>query len=99
MGDGQATLRINHNTEDDLAGYRFYRSTASGNGYVLAADLPLAAVHPDAPAVTLTDFSRDGTWHFTVSAYDTSNNESSVGNPYGTKDIVRTALRLGRTLP
>lgn len=97
MGDGQATLRINHNTEDDLAGYRFYQATASGGPYVLGADLPLIAVHPDAPAVTLTDFSRDGTWHFTVSAYDTSNNES-VGNPYGTKDITRTALRLGRTV-
>ncbi len=93
MGAGRATIHLAANAEVDLAGYRFYRATQSGGPWTEAADL---VGTPSSPAQTLTDFPKDGTWYFVVTAYDTSDNES--GNSVEvSKTITRPATRLGRS--
>ena len=70
-----ATLTWNANSETDLAGYKVYRATASG-----AYGAPLATI----PAGTVT-YQASGlisgtTYFFTVTAYDSSGNESARAN-------------------
>lgn len=92
--DGQAYLRFSPNTEDNLAGYRAYRATATGGLFVLGFDAPLAALSDiNAPNITLSDFTTDGTWYFTVTAYNTLGQEGVAAGPVS-KTIVRPATRL-----
>ncbi len=66
---GSATLDWAPNTEPDLAGYRVYHGTASGS-YGPAVDVGLATTY------TISNL-RAGTHYFTVTAYDSSGNESA----------------------
>jgi hypothetical protein len=71
-GNGSVSLSWSANTEPDLAGYNVYRSTTSGGPYVKANSV----------LVTGTSYSDAGltngtTYYYTVTAVDTSSNESS----------------------
>jgi hypothetical protein len=68
---GRATIGWTANPEPDLAGYRVYRGNTSGNTSVEVVDVG-----------NVTTYQWNGltpgqTHYFTVTAYDTSNNESA----------------------
>lgn len=68
---GRVTIGWSANSESDLAGYRVYRGNVSGNTSVEVVDVG-----------NVTTYQWNGlapgqTHYFTVTAYDTSNNESA----------------------
>lgn len=67
-------LHWDANTEPDLVGYRVYAGRATGNYLELNSPIEVGNV-------TSYSFLADdpGQWFFTVTAYDTSNNESEPG--------------------
>lgn len=70
---GRANITWDANTEADLAGYKVYFGTASGQ-YGPPVDVGRTAT-PSAPSHAI-DFAQDGTYFFAVTAYDTAGNES-----------------------
>jgi hypothetical protein len=74
-GDGQVSLNWDDNVEPDLTGYNVYRSTTSGGPYALLNGAPLAASDYVDTAVT-----NGTTYHYVVTALDTSDNESADSN-------------------
>jgi hypothetical protein len=82
----QLTLAWDSNTEADLAGYKLYYGTASlpfGNSINVG----------NVTAYTLTDIVQGQTYFFAVTAYDTSNNESSHSN-----ELMHIPLKTGWNL-
>jgi hypothetical protein len=74
-GNGSVSLDWNNNTESDLAGYRVYRSTTSGSGYVeISTGLVLTSAYVDTAVVNGT------TYYYVVRAADTSGNLSGNSN-------------------
>ncbi len=67
-----ATLSWSANTEADLSGYNVYYGTSSGN-YGVPISVGNTISH------TITGLA-DGTYYFSVTAYDTSGNESGFSN-------------------
>lgn len=78
---GRAVLTWEANTEADLAGYKVYTGTASGE-YGPPIDVGLTAT-PQSPTHTIE--LADGTYYFAVTAYDDSGNESGYSNEVGKK--------------
>ena len=73
------TFAWDANTESDLAGYRIYKSTTSGQ-YTYGAANAIAAVGR-VTTTTATVTGADGTrFYFVATAYDTSGNESGPSN-------------------
>lgn len=73
------TFAWDANTESDLAGYRIYKSTTSGQ-YTYGAANAVAAVGKVTTA-TATVTGAEGTkFYFVCTAYDTSGNESGPSN-------------------
>lgn len=78
---GSATLSWNANTESDLSGYKIYYGTASRSG----ADPKTCGLCGYSTSVnvgnvrtyTISNLTNNTTYYFSVSAYDTSNNESA----------------------
>ncbi len=66
-----ATLTWNSNTESDLAGYRVYQGTITGQ-YGPPTDVGLSTTY----TVTLPQLTIDQTYYFAVTAYDVAGNES-----------------------
>ena len=80
MPFGEALINWNRNGEADLAGYRiYYDTTPALTNLRLLQDVGLTAT-PNAPNVTITSFPAYGQLYFAVTAYDTSNNESSFSS-------------------
>ena len=74
------TLRWNANTESDLVGYRIYRSTIQGSGYVKVGQDVIAST------TEFVDMNvPDGTYYWVVTAFDTENLESIYSNEVTTK--------------
>jgi hypothetical protein len=75
----QAILAWDPNQEGDMEGYGvYYRLGADGPpydlfGYVTTAELTAA----DAPSFTVTGLQEEAVYHFAVTAYDTTGNESA----------------------
>ncbi len=77
---GSATLSWNANSEADLAGYRIYYGTTARTGsdpkvctmcgYSTKVDVGKVTTY------TISNLTNNQTYYFSVSAYDTSNNES-----------------------
>ena len=67
------------NTEPDLAGYRVYYGTSSGS-YGQPIDVGLASQEGGLTTYSLTNLTKGQNYCFTITAYDTSNNESSRSN-------------------
>jgi len=63
------TVAWNANSEPDLAGYKFFYGTTSGN-YTFSTDVG------NTTSYTATDLVAGETYYFSAKAYDTSNNES-----------------------
>lgn len=74
---GRAGLTWDQNTEADLAGYKVYMGTSSGQ-YGPPVDVGLTAT-PQAPRHVIEPLS-DGAYFFAVTAYDQSGNESGFSN-------------------
>ena len=76
MPFGEVTISCTANIEADLAGYRVYSGT-DGVTFALHQEFALVALpNPAAPSMRITSFTRYGLLYFTLTAYDTSNNES-----------------------
>lgn len=76
----EITLSWNPNTESDLAGYKIYQSTLSGQYGAPVATIGTVTQHTLAlPALTV-----DQTYFFSVTAYDVSGNESGKSNEVST---------------
>jgi thermitase len=71
-GQQQASLSWAANTESDLAGYRVYRSTTNGSGYVEVTTSLLTA-----PSFVNTGLTGGITYYYVVRAQDTAGNLSA----------------------
>jgi hypothetical protein len=69
------TLTWNANTENDLAGYKIYRATASG-GY----GAPIATLQGNVTTYIAAGLQVGTTYFFVVTAYDSAGNESALSN-------------------
>lgn len=86
---GSATLSWNANTETDLAGYKIYYGTSARTGTnpgsATTQPLPKCGLCGYSTSVnvgnvrtyTISSLTNNTTYYFSVSAYDTSNNESA----------------------
>jgi fibronectin type 3 domain-containing protein len=72
---GTATLLWDANNESDLQGYKIYQATVSG-GY----GAPVAILPTDVTSYTVTSLETGTTYFFTVTAYNSSDAESSFSN-------------------
>jgi predicted amidohydrolase len=72
-GDGQVTLNWTASSEPDLAKYNIYRSTTAGDTGVT----PIANVAKPGTSYVDTGLTNGITYYYTVTAVDTSNNESN----------------------
>ena len=70
---GTALLSWDPNTENNLAGYKIYHGTSSGN-YTLISDVGSIT------EFTVNNLADGQTYYFVVTAYDTSGNESSFSS-------------------
>jgi hypothetical protein len=68
------TLAWDQNLEPELAGYRIYWGTSSGN-YTFSKDVGKVTTG------TITGLDEGKTYYFSATAYDSSNNESDYSNP------------------
>ncbi|WP_425464133.1 fibronectin type III domain-containing protein [Nitrospira lenta] len=71
---GSVTLSWSANGESDLAGYKIYFGTSSGN-YTSSGS---PAVIGKVTSYTVTGLQRNTTYFFALSAYDSAGNESAL---------------------
>jgi hypothetical protein len=76
---GTINLGWSANTESDLAGYRVYYGTSSGN-YGNPIDVGMGTPSGGLTTYSLTNLTKGQTYCIAITAYDTSNNESSRSN-------------------
>lgn len=76
-----SALSWDPNTQTDLAGYKIYYGTSSGDYNATPIDVGLTST-PDNPHYAVADLglSRDVRYYFVVTAYDTEGNESDYSN-------------------
>ncbi|OQW37815.1 MAG: hypothetical protein A4E19_12405 [Nitrospira sp. SG-bin1] len=70
-----ATLSWVANTERDLAGYRVYRATSSGN-----YGAPIATIQGNITQYIASGLQFGTTYFFVVTAFDIAGNESTYSN-------------------
>jgi len=73
---GSATLTWNANTESDLAGYKIYYGTSPRTGSCPPGGYVNNLNVGNTTSYTFSNLTDGQTWYFSVTAYDTSNNES-----------------------
>jgi len=74
------TFTWDANTESELAGYKLYRSTVSGEYSDPIAVIPLSDLpDPDNPVFTLSGMPT-GDYYWALTAYDNEDNESDYSN-------------------
>ncbi len=71
---GSVTLSWSANGENDLAGYKIYFGTSSGNYTASGSPTVIGKV----TSYTVTGLQRNTTYFFALSAYDSAGNESSL---------------------
>lgn len=89
MALNNAVLTWNHNVESDLVSYTLRFGLYPG----LYTHQVGVAAGLNTRTLISTNFISDGTWFFTLSATDTSSNESGQTAPVS-KRVVRTANQL-----
>ncbi len=78
---GTANLSWSANTESDLAGYKIYYGTSPRTancppaGYPNKIDVGKTDT-PDKPTYTIKNLENSKTYYFSITSYDSSNNES-----------------------
>lgn len=87
-GDKQVSLKWNANSEDDLAGYKIYRSTDNQN-YELIQTVGLVT------SWTNTNLTNGTTYYYKITAYDTENNESEKSAAVSATPVISVANLLG----
>jgi fibronectin type 3 domain-containing protein len=75
VSTASVTLTWDANTESDLAGYRVYLGTASGQYGVPIATLPASFTN-----FLVENLQMSMTYFFAVTAFDTTGNESGLSN-------------------
>lgn len=75
---GQVIFEWDPNTEEDLAGYRLYQSTTSGE-YTFGEENAIGDIPAGTETFTLQS-GEDGTFYWVATAYDTAGNESGPSN-------------------
>jgi hypothetical protein len=88
---GGINLAWNANGESDLVGYKVYYGTATG---AYGAPISLGKV----TACTLSGLTPGRTYHISITAYDTSNNESGYSNEVSGAPGLGPQLRVRRHL-
>lgn len=71
---GSVTLSWSANGENDLAGYKIYLGTSSGNYTASGSPTVIGKV----TSYTVTGLQRNTTYFFALSAYDSAGNESAL---------------------
>ncbi|RJQ30622.1 MAG: prepilin-type N-terminal cleavage/methylation domain-containing protein [Peptococcaceae bacterium] len=74
-GDGQVFLAWNANTEDDLAGYRIYRSLSLEGEYIYLTEVGKVTAYTD------TGLTNGTTYYYKITAFDAGENESEQSDP------------------
>ncbi|MCC7202290.1 MAG: fibronectin type III domain-containing protein [Nitrospirae bacterium] len=76
-----STLSWDRNTQPDLAGYKIYYGTTSGD-YTASKDVGLTNTpsYPKYPVADISSLSKGEKYYFVVTAYDTVGNESDYSN-------------------
>jgi hypothetical protein len=96
MGDSTSPIiNWNANSEPDLAGYKIYFGQVANTWLgIITAPLVFLPV-PPLYTIPINTFTSDGIWYFAVSAYDTSNNESSISTIVNRR-IIRVQSKFAR---
>ncbi len=74
---GSATISWNANTESDLSGYKIYYGTSPRSGACPTGNYPNVIDVGNVTTYTFNNLTDGSTYYFSVTAYDTSNNEST----------------------
>lgn len=74
---GSATVSWNANTESDLAGYKVYYGTSPRSGTCPTGGYPNVVNVGNVTTYTFSSLTDGATYYFSVTAYDTSGNEST----------------------
>ncbi len=74
---GTATISWNANTEPDLAGYKIYYGTSPRSGACPTGGYPNVQSVGNVTTYAFNNLTSGFTYYFSVTAYDTSNNEST----------------------
>lgn len=77
---GSATLTWNANTEPDLAGYKVYYGTSARTDSCPQGGYQTTLNVGNVTTYTLNNLTDGQTYYFSVTAFDTSNNESCFSN-------------------
>ncbi len=77
---GTATLSWNANTEPDLAGYKIYYGTSPRTGTCPPGGYTNNVNVGNVTSYTFNNLTNGQTYYFSVTAYDTSNNESGCSS-------------------
>ncbi|NWF74605.1 MAG: fibronectin type III domain-containing protein [Nitrospirae bacterium] len=70
-----ASFEWDPNTETDLAGYKIYQGTTSGQ-----YDVPIATTPTSSTSYEATGLQKGSTYFFVVTAFDTSGNEGPLSD-------------------
>lgn len=85
-GNGTVSLEWNDNSQNDLAGYKLYRSTISGSNYTLLTGLLNASDYID------NDVINGMVYYYVVTALDTESNESETSNEVSARPYVPSSI-------
>lgn len=77
---GTATVSWNANTESDLAGYKIYYGTSARSGACPTGGYPSVVNVGKVTSYIFSNLTEGATYYFSVTAYDTSNNESTCSS-------------------
>jgi fibronectin type 3 domain-containing protein len=73
--EGKLTISWDHSQSDIINGFKVYRSTTSGSGYVLAATLDSSQT-----SYTDSDLDNEATYYYAISAIDSKGAETSLSD-------------------
>jgi len=92
---GSATVSWNANTETDLAGYKIYYGTSPRSGACPTGGYPSVQSVGKVTSYTFNNLNDGATYYFSVTAYDTSNNESTCSSEVSKTVISTNYLPIG----
>jgi hypothetical protein len=95
LAETDVTLAWDANTEPDLAGYKVHRGIQAGI-YDTIFDVPLDTLTNPLSPIYVDESLPDGTYFWTVTAYDTDSNESGYSTEVSKKiDTIPPSVPIG----